>query len=166
MIQRQLVVPADPDRLWRALTDPDEVAEWLGGTLEWTLSEGEPLRFVPDPGTGVPVREGRVDEVDPGRYLRFRWWPVSEADPAGEATEVVYVLEPLVEDDECESGLATVLTVEEAPLTPAACTLAPTSGVALTATAWSPADSLALRLWAERARAGGRLAPVIASVCF
>ncbi|MGH9115505.1 MAG: SRPBCC family protein, partial [Acidimicrobiales bacterium] len=62
MIRRQVVVPVDPERLWAALTDPDEVAAWLGGRVEWEVSEGAPLRFH---GNAGEMRDGRIDVVWP-----------------------------------------------------------------------------------------------------
>lgn len=146
MIQRQIVVPADADRLWRALTDPEEAEGWLGGRIDWTLEEGSELRFTPSvPGYG-PAREGRVDAVEPGRYLRFRWWPARRADGEagdGEAdvSEVAYVLEP----DPGQGTDSTVLTVEEAPC-PVATACA--TKAASVEGAWTRWDSLEFFVWA------------------
>ena len=140
MVQRHIVIPADADRLWRALTDPDEAGAWLGGELEWTVQEGEPLRFTPDrPTPAEPVREGRVEVVEPGRYLRFRWWPTGGG-PETES-EVAYVLEPAVDDE-------TILTVEETPALawPAASARTSVSGVVTASGAWGPVDDLQFRM--------------------
>jgi uncharacterized protein YndB with AHSA1/START domain len=112
VIRRQVVLPVGPDRLWEALTDPDEASGWLGGRIEWEVNEGAPLRFHDDDGRR---REGRIDTVRTGRYLRYRWWTVAspvqpvrpghEAGEAGEAgdtgqareageSEVTYLIEP------------------------------------------------------------------------
>ena len=114
MIERQVVVPAGPEQVWEALTDPARTEAWLGGRIDWDLEAGSVLRFVSDEGA---VREGRIEEIDPGRYLRFAWWPAGEPAPAGPSepgeeppSEVQYVLEP--------EGDGTLLTVRE--LTPAA----------------------------------------------
>lgn len=146
MVQRHVVVPADADRLWRALTDPDEAGAWLGGELEWTVEEGEPLRFTPDrPTPDEPVREGRVEVVDPGRYLRFRWWPTGGG-PETES-EVAYVLEPAVDDE-------TILTVEETPALASASVVGSSAvgsaGVGSRSGSagerWSPVDDLQFRM--------------------
>jgi uncharacterized protein YndB with AHSA1/START domain len=118
VIRRQVVMPVSPERLWEALTDPDQVSGWFGGRLEWELREGGPARFRGDDGT---ERVGRVEAVRPGRHLRFRWWPAGEAlfdvdgpdvgDPQGgsadarDVSEVSYLLEA-VED-------GTRLTIQE-----------------------------------------------------
>ena len=136
MVQRHVVVPADAERLWRALTDPEEAGAWLGGKLEWTVEEGGPLRFTPNrPTPDEPVREGQVEVVEPGRYLRFRWWPTGGGPDA--ESSVAYVLEPAVDDE-------TVLTVEETPAAAVASGASPTrvSGAA----GWGPVDDLQFRM--------------------
>jgi uncharacterized protein YndB with AHSA1/START domain len=89
VIRRQVLLPVDPDRLWEALTDPDQAAGWFGGRIEWEVGEGAPLRFHPDDG---PERAGRVEAVRPGRYLRYRWWTLDG--PESDESEVTYLIEP------------------------------------------------------------------------
>jgi uncharacterized protein YndB with AHSA1/START domain len=115
MIRRQVVMPVTPERLWAALTDPDEVSGWFGARVEWQLEPGSPARFYGDDGRD---RAGRVVVVRPGRHLRFRWWPTDrrplspdapEPPPgANDVSEVSYLLEPV------PGG--TRLTVQEQPV--------------------------------------------------
>lgn len=155
MIQRQVVVPADVDRLWRALTDPDEAGRWLGGRLQWEPREGGRLRFVPDEGV---AREGRVEEVVPRRCMRFVWWPAG--DRSEPASEVVYTLEPVgppSEPDDPQGVEATILTVEEAPAP------APSASASLAVAGSDPGASWTLNddmLW--RTFAGCELAGAVA----
>ena len=37
MIRRQVVMPVSPERLWDALTEPDQLAGWFGARVEWEL---------------------------------------------------------------------------------------------------------------------------------
>ena len=67
MLVRQVVLPASPERLWDALTEPDAVSGWFGGRVEWDLRPGGEARFVDDDGT---VRDGLVEAVQPARHLR------------------------------------------------------------------------------------------------
>jgi uncharacterized protein YndB with AHSA1/START domain len=106
VIRRQVVLPVDQDRLWLALTDAEQAAEWLGGRIQWDLHPGAPLRFQDDDGT---EREGRVEAVRPGRYLRYRWWTADP--PGGGESEVTYLIEP--------TGDGTRLTIQERDVTPA-----------------------------------------------
>ncbi len=120
MIRRQVVMPVTPERLWAALTDPEQMIGWFGARVEWQLEPGSPARFHGDDGRD---RAGRVEAVRPGRHLRFRWWPkprggaavapeLAQGGEAAEMTEVSYVLEPV------PGG--TRLTVQEQQVDPTA----------------------------------------------
>jgi len=111
-IRRRLTVPAPDDRVWRAITEPGQLQGWFGGEMDWTLEPGATLSYRGDDGE---LRHGRIEEVRPGRRLRFVWWPVdgdgNAGGPDGDATgvtEVTYLVEPVPE--------GTVLTVQEQPL--------------------------------------------------
>lgn len=62
---------ASPDRVWRALTVPEIVAEWLFPT---TISPvvGEHFTFDAPPGDGGPIH-CEVVEAEPGRRLSYTW---------------------------------------------------------------------------------------------
>ena len=140
MIRRQVVVPVSPERLWEALTDPDQVAGWFGGQVQWELEEGGDASFQADDGS---ERLGRIEAVRPGRHLRFVWWPA--VGPDEDASEVSYVLEPLDE--------GTRLTIQERPVAAPresasqACA-APKRAPVDTGMAWTPWDGRLLGAWA------------------
>jgi uncharacterized protein YndB with AHSA1/START domain len=62
---------ASPDRVWRALTVPEIVAEWLFPT---TISPavGERFTFDAPPAEGGPIH-CEVVEAEPGRRLSYTW---------------------------------------------------------------------------------------------
>ncbi len=71
VIEREAVYPHSPERVWRALVDPDELAAWL-----------MPNDFAPEVGrefvleTGdehIGTVRGEVLEIDEPRLLRCRW---------------------------------------------------------------------------------------------
>jgi uncharacterized protein YndB with AHSA1/START domain len=41
VVARDIVLPADPDEVWEALTDPELLAEWLGDDRSAVLEEAE-----------------------------------------------------------------------------------------------------------------------------
>lgn len=91
MLERTLDVPASADELWAAITDPDELATWLGDEVTVDLRPG---------GTGVVVdgdeeRHLRVDEVDEGQRWAFTWWPAAGPQDIA-ATSVELVVLPRV----------------------------------------------------------------------
>ena len=108
-VQRQVILSATVDEFWGALTDSDQLSEWFGADVELDPRPGGEATFVGDSGE---VRRARVEEVEPGRRLAFRWWPEGEGDVS--ATRVEFVLED-------SGGGASVLTVvETGPVTASA----------------------------------------------
>jgi uncharacterized protein YndB with AHSA1/START domain len=99
-VAREVLLPAPPDEVWEALTDPAHLAAWFGGDLEIEPRPGGRASYRGDDGE---VRIGHVREVEPGRRLAFEWWTPSEG--AGGASRVEFELE------EAEDG--TRLTVVE-----------------------------------------------------
>lgn len=90
-VRREVVFAEPPDAVWRALTEPEQLAEWFANEVE----------LVPEPGgRGVfrwhdgSVRYAVVDELEPGRRFGFRWHEEGRED---EATHVELVLEDVPE---------------------------------------------------------------------
>jgi uncharacterized protein YndB with AHSA1/START domain len=137
MIERQLRVPVDAERVWAALTEPDALAGWFGAAVEWDLRPGSAARFR---GGGVS-RDGLVAAVEPGRHLRFLWWPTG--DRAG-ASEVTYDL-----DGDAEG---TTLRVTERRLAAPAASAQPSTcatATSLAAERWTAADGAVLHVWSR-----------------
>ena len=78
-----------PARVWRALTDPTLLTEWLLPVLGLELEEGRAFRFQapPQPGWDGTV-SCRLLEIDEPRRLRWSW-TVGDLD-----TVVTFTLEP------------------------------------------------------------------------
>lgn len=91
-------VPAD--ELWAALTEPEQLAAWLGDEVTLDVRPGGQGRVVDDGETRRVV----VDDVEEGRRLAFTWWPEEPAGHRGTAggtatiagapTSVELVVEP------------------------------------------------------------------------
>ena len=56
---------------WAAVSDPDELAQWLGASVELDVRPGGRGRVVDDDGT---VREVLVTDVDERRGIAWHWW--------------------------------------------------------------------------------------------
>lgn len=75
--ERRLAHP--PQKVWRALTDPAELAHWFPQDLVGSFTRGATLRFVfrgerPSlDGAPVPDFSGEVLEADPPRLLVYTW---------------------------------------------------------------------------------------------
>jgi uncharacterized protein YndB with AHSA1/START domain len=67
-------LPHAPEKVWRALTDPALLAEWLLPAAGLTLEPGAAFTFKTEPH---PPWDGivrcRVLEIDPHKALRYTW---------------------------------------------------------------------------------------------
>jgi uncharacterized protein YndB with AHSA1/START domain len=85
-VTREVVVPAPPDEVWEALTDPEQLGEWFANEVELELVPG---------GDGVfrwadgETRVATVEEVEEGRRFAFRW----EDEDGDDASRVELVVE-------------------------------------------------------------------------
>ncbi|GHF78509.1 uncharacterized protein YndB with AHSA1/START domain [Amycolatopsis bartoniae] len=59
------------EKVWRAITDPAEMAHWFPAAVETELTVGAPMTFTV-PGTDR-FRDGEVLELDPPKVYAFRW---------------------------------------------------------------------------------------------
>lgn len=90
VVERNVDLDASPAEVWRALTEPNELATWFGPDVELDLRPGGGGRFVDDDGH---ARRAVVDEVHHGERLVLRWWPEGD-DPAAGASVVTFVVSP------------------------------------------------------------------------
>ena len=68
--ERRLAHPVE--RVWRAVTDPAELAHWFPSAMSGELTPGGTLSFE-FPGGEMPALEGEVIEFDPPRRFAFTW---------------------------------------------------------------------------------------------
>src|SRR5712691_3484864 len=65
-------LPHPPEKVWRALTEPEHLAAWFPTDIEGERAAGAPLRFVFRDGEMPPV-DGEVITYDPPSALELRW---------------------------------------------------------------------------------------------
>src|SRR5204862_3484545 len=70
-VTRDVVLPVSADEAWRLLTDPDELATWLGTPVDLDMAPGGAATLVEFDGT---VRHAVIESVDAERHLGFVWW--------------------------------------------------------------------------------------------
>ena len=68
-VEREAVLPASPDEVWEALTDPDRLEEWLGHDVRMEPVEGGEVRVSDQGGE----RSGTVEKVVERELLTFTW---------------------------------------------------------------------------------------------
>ncbi len=73
-VTRSVVLPASPDDVWPALTEPDRLAGWLGGRVEMEGRAGGRVVLADDDG----LRWGTIELFQPGRVLALRLWERSQ----------------------------------------------------------------------------------------
>ena len=101
-------IPAPPDRVWEALTTPDQIKRWFFGVdteSDWEVGSSLVHRGEYE---GRPYEDkGEIVELDPPhRFVHTHWSPMSgEPDPEDHHQRVTWTLE--------SSGGGTLLTVEE-----------------------------------------------------
>ncbi len=77
-ITRSVELDAPAADVWRALTEPELLGDWLDSDVELDVRPGGDGVFVEPDGA---VRRARVDEVEPARRLALRWWPEDGSGP-------------------------------------------------------------------------------------
>ena len=97
-ITRTIELDATTDVVWRALTEPALLGDWLGSVVELDVRPGGEGVVVESDGQ---VLRARVDAVDPGRRLALRWRPDD-----GEGPESTVELEV----EESDGGTRLVVT--------------------------------------------------------
>jgi uncharacterized protein YndB with AHSA1/START domain len=96
-LTRDVVLPLPTTEAWELLTDPDELACWLGAAPRLDLAPGGAATLVEPDGT---VRTLVVDDVEVGRRIGFTWW----AGDDGPASRVEITV------DEAEGGARITVT--------------------------------------------------------
>jgi uncharacterized protein YndB with AHSA1/START domain len=97
-IYREVILPAPPERVWAALTQPDALSAWFGSHAGVDLRPGGRISFAWDKSGGQRFTNGGVIEVvEPPRRFAFRWQPhiapEHAARAAGITTRVEFALE-------------------------------------------------------------------------
>jgi uncharacterized protein YndB with AHSA1/START domain len=73
-IEFEFDLPHPPEKVWRALTDPDLLAQWLLPVLDLRLEPGAAFTFKTQP---YPGWDGTVNcrmvEIEAHRKLRYTW---------------------------------------------------------------------------------------------
>jgi uncharacterized protein YndB with AHSA1/START domain len=69
-IERTVELRAAPERVWRAITDPDELCRWFPQQMALDIRPGAVGTFTWSEYGDFAVR---VDAVEPPRYLAWRW---------------------------------------------------------------------------------------------
>ena len=94
-IEREILIEAPADVVWRTITEPDQIARWFADRVQFELRPGGEgtLVFDDEATGGTQTAPFVVETVDPPRLFSFRWsHPDGEAPAAGNSTLVEFTL--------------------------------------------------------------------------
>ncbi len=63
-----------PERVWRAITEPEHLAQWFPTTIDGERAAGARLRFS-FPGGEAPAMDGEMLSFQPMSVMELRWGP-------------------------------------------------------------------------------------------
>ena len=78
LIEREIVVEAPIDIVWRTLTDPGEISHWFADEAEFELRAGaQGILYFGGPNEGAAAERKsaslRIEAVEPPHRFAFRW---------------------------------------------------------------------------------------------
>jgi uncharacterized protein YndB with AHSA1/START domain len=85
--------PHPPEKVWRAITEPEHLAVWFPSDIEGERTTGAKLRFVFRNGEGSPI-DGEMLACDPPSLLEFVWGDETlrfELRPTDGGTELTFL---------------------------------------------------------------------------
>lgn len=108
-IEREVILPVPPARVWAALTRADQLGAWFGTQASIDLRPGGEVVFTWDGSTGPHgTTRGVIETVEPPTCLAFRWQPSPDTT---QTTRVEFTLAPHPEGTRLrlvESGFASL----------------------------------------------------------
>jgi uncharacterized protein YndB with AHSA1/START domain len=123
-IEREILIEAPPEVVWRTITEPDEIVGWFSDAAELEARPGGAGALTWEPGgkatAALPeaVTAGlRVEKVERPHYFSFRWMHPAGAEPdADNSVLVEFSLSPEGENTRLrlvESGFRKLARPEE-----------------------------------------------------
>jgi uncharacterized protein YndB with AHSA1/START domain len=91
MIDREILIEAPVEVVWRTITEPDQVSQWFADRVELVIEPGA-QGYMEFGDQGGPVV---VEVVDPPTRFSFRWnYPPGDEPVAGNSMLVEFTLTP------------------------------------------------------------------------
>ena len=91
VIDREMLIEAPAEVVWRTITEPDQITQWFADRVDLVVEPGAHgyLQFGDQGGPVV------VEAVDPPTRFSFRWnYPLGEEPAAGNSMLVEFTLTP------------------------------------------------------------------------
>ncbi|MEO7556342.1 MAG: SRPBCC domain-containing protein [Acidimicrobiales bacterium] len=87
-LTREVLLPVSCAEAWELLSEPDELARWLGAPRPFALRPGATTTLTEPDGTSKTLV---FDDVRVGEHIGFTWW--SDVDGPSTASHVELVVE-------------------------------------------------------------------------
>jgi uncharacterized protein YndB with AHSA1/START domain len=104
IVRRVVEIDVAIDELWRMISDPEELATWLGDDVDLDVSPGARGRITDDD----EHYDVEVDEVEHGERVVWRWRPADDDGSATSRVELVVAPAP-------RGGTLTIIETRPAP---------------------------------------------------
>lgn len=91
-IEREILIEAPVEVVWRVITEPDQIKQWFADEAELDLTVGGSGRLTFSSGDASRIQ---VEAIDPPRRFAFRWvHPEGVRAQPGNSTLVEFTLAP------------------------------------------------------------------------
>lgn len=87
-IKRELTLTTTLDKVWTAITEPEQVQKWFGSKAVYELTEGS-IGFFEWDNACEGKYALKIKAIEPKRY--FAWWWMNEANTDFDETEATLV---------------------------------------------------------------------------
>ncbi|MGH9081356.1 MAG: SRPBCC domain-containing protein [Acidimicrobiales bacterium] len=92
VIEREVLIEAPVDMVWRTITEPDQMSQWFADRIDLVVEPGA-CGYMQFGDQGGPVV---VETVDPVTRFSFRWnYPSGEEPVTGNSMLVEFTLTPM-----------------------------------------------------------------------
>jgi len=108
-IEKNVVLQAPRSRVWRAISNAKEFAEWFGVKLEGDFAEGATIRGkITNPGYEHMTMDLMIERIEPEKYFAYRWHPYAIDPKVDYSQEPTTLVEFRLEETNGETSLTIV----------------------------------------------------------
>jgi uncharacterized protein YndB with AHSA1/START domain len=109
-IEKKVTLKAPRSKVWRAIADADQFAQWFGVKLDGPFKAGKTVRgkILNPKYEHMPI-DLEIEKIEPERYFSYRWHPYPNDPNVDYSKEPTTLVEFMLEED---NGSTTLTIVE------------------------------------------------------